>query len=465
MALDPLRRREYQDLFNSCETTPSKMADVQSIVGRISGKKDRYQAVEDKTQVPWFVVAVIHSLEGDLNFSTHLHNGDSLNQKTVHVPKGRPDGNPPFAWIDSAADALNFDGLTSRRNWTLAGSLDALEGFNGFGYRRPEINIPSPYLWSFSNHYSKGKFGSDGHFNRDLISEQCGAAVLLKLMVDAGHITFTGGMATDAPFGVKVTAADPNYPGHVVTENETDKVIVKTLQKRLDDVGCGPIEVDGVFGEQTKNATMLFQTRHTDVFGHDLEVDGEVGSLTWAALFGDSTVPEVLAHPSSDLLTEVIAFAATQVGVMEKPLGSNAGPEVEQYQASVALTRGDPWCAAFAYFCFAKASEKLGRGNPVIKTGGVLDHWDRARKKGIQTVLAADGKENPELVKPGMLFIMSTGGGNGHTGIVEKVIGGRLVTIEGNTSDAGSREGIGVFRRDARKIASINKGFIDYGSA
>jgi hypothetical protein len=60
---------------------------------------------------------------------------------------------------------------------------------------------------------------------------------------------------------------------------------------------------------------------------------------------------------------------------------------------------------------------------------------------------------------------MSTGGGNGHTGIVEKVIGGRRVTIEGNTSDAGSREGIDVFRRDAGKIASINKGFIDYGSA
>lgn len=220
--------------------------------------------------------------------------------------------------------------------WTLSKVLTALVTVG------PKSIFPHLIFGLFSNHYSKGKFGSDGHFNRDLISEQCGAAVLLKLMVDAGHITFTGGMATDAPFGVKVTAADANYPGHVVTENETDKVIVKTLQKRLDDVGCGPIEVDGVFGEQTKNATMLFQTRHTDVFGHDLEVDGEVGSLTWAALFGDSTVPEVLAHPSSDLLTEVIAFAATQVGVMEKPPGSNAGPEVEQYQASVALTRGDP---------------------------------------------------------------------------------------------------------------------------
>jgi lysozyme family protein len=465
MALDPQRRKEYQDLFNSCETTPSKTTDVQSIVGRILSKKDRYQAVEDKTGVPWFIVAVIHSLEGDLNFSTHLHNGDSLNQKTVHIPKGRPDGNPPFTWIDSAADALDFDGLTFKRNWALAGSLDALEGFNGVGYRRPDIDIPSPYLWSFSNHYTKGKFGSDGHFNKDLVSEQCGAAVLLKFMVDAGHMTFPSGMATDAPLGVKVTAADAVYPGHVVTENETNKDVVKTLQKRLNDLGCGPIDVDGVFGEQTKNATMLFQTRHTDVFGHDLEVDGEVGSLTWAALFGDSTVPEILAHPSSDLLTEVIAFAATQVGVMEKPPGSNAGPEVEQYQASVGLRKGDPWCAAFEFFCFAKASERLNRANPMIQTGGVLDHWDRARKKDIPVVLATDAKENPELVKPGMLFIMSTGGGNGHTGIVEKVIGGRLVTIEGNTSDGGSREGIGVFRRDARKIFSINKGFIDYGSA
>jgi lysozyme family protein len=465
MALDLQRRKEYQDLFESCEISQDKLADVQSIVGRILGKKDRYQKVEDQTRVPWSIVAVIHSLEGDLNFGTHLHNGDSLSQKTVHVPKGRPDGNPPFEWIDSAADALEFDGLTSNRNWTLAGSLDALEGFNGFGYRRSDIDIPSPYLWSFSNHYTKGKFGSDGHFNRDLVSEQCGAAPLLKFMVDAGHITFASGMATDAPLGVKVTAANAVYPGHVVTEDEMDKDIVKTLQKRLNDVGCGPIDVDGVFGEQTKNATMLFQTRHTDVFGHDLVVDGEVGSLTWAALFGDSTVPQTLSHPTSELLTELLAFAATQIGVMERPPGSNGGPEVEQYLNSVGLRKGDPWCVAFEFFCFNKASEKLQRSSPMIKTGSVLDHWDRARKKGIPVLLATDAVDNPELVRPGMLFVMSTGGGNGHTGIVEKVIGGRLVTIEGNTSEGGSREGIGVFRRDMRKIASINKGFIDYGSA
>jgi lysozyme family protein len=115
MALDPLRRKEYQDLFNSCETTPGKIADVQSIVGRILGKKDRYQAVEDKTQVPWFIAAVIHSLEGDLNFSTHLHNGDSLIQKTVHVPKGRPDGNPRIVTASWDETAKLWDASASLR--------------------------------------------------------------------------------------------------------------------------------------------------------------------------------------------------------------------------------------------------------------------------------------------------------------------------------------------------------------
>ena len=48
--------------------------------------------------------------------------------------------------------------------------------------------------------------------------------------------------------------------------------------------------------------------------------------------------------------------------------------------------------------------------------------------------------------------------------MVLEVANGRLVTVEGNTNDNGSREGIGVFRRDSRKISTINKGFIDYSA-
>jgi hypothetical protein len=49
----------------------------------------------------------------------------------------------------------------------------------------------------------------------------------------------------------------------------------------------------------------------------------------------------------------------------------------------------------------------------------------------------------------------------GHTGFVERVEGGHVHTIEGNTDASQGREGGGVYRL-ARRLASVNKGFIDY---
>ena len=57
-------------------------------------------------------LGIIHSLEAEFNFNTHLHNGDPLSAQTVHVPRGRPPtGNPPFQWLDSAIDALTMHDL------------------------------------------------------------------------------------------------------------------------------------------------------------------------------------------------------------------------------------------------------------------------------------------------------------------------------------------------------------------
>jgi len=44
----------------------------------------------------------------------------------------------------------------------------------------------------------------------------------------------------------------------------------------------------------------------------------------------------------------------------------------------------------------------------------------------------------------------------------DRSAGGLLTTIEGNTNNSGSREGIGVFRRKARTINSINEGYLEY---
>jgi hypothetical protein len=54
----------------------------------------------------------------------------------------------------------------------------------------------------------------------------------------------------------------------------------------------------------------------------------------------------------------------------------------------------------------------------------------------------------------GSIFIIDFGKGLGHTGFVVSVVGDVIHTIEGNTNDDGSREGIGVFAR-VRKTNTI----------
>ena len=166
------------------------------------------------------------------------------------------------------------------------------------------------------------------------------------------------------------------FPGHVIAAGDPDQASVLMIQKRLNQLGCGPIPEDGDFGAKTQAAVELFQIRSADHFGMPLHADGQVGPLTWASLFAMPVLPTV-ETASSPLLTGTLTFASSEVGVMEKPLGSNRGPRVDEYLRSVNIdptTGSFPWCAAFIYFCFQKAAAGLGVANPVIQTGGVLEH-------------------------------------------------------------------------------------------
>jgi hypothetical protein len=151
------------------------------------------------------------------------------------------------------------------------------------------------------------------------------------------------------------------------------------------------------------------------------------------------------------LKAEALKTAITQVGVEEKPKGSNSGKEVNEYLKSVGLNPGFSWCAAFVYWCFNKAALGLKISNPLIKTGGVLAHWNQADKKYRVTT-------SPE---PGDIFIMDFSKGLGHTGIVESVTASHINTIEGNASDNnGGREGY-IVTKKSRAKTSI-KGYLRY---
>jgi lysozyme family protein len=139
--------------------------------------------------VPWYFIACVHYLECSFSFKKHLHNGDPLTGYTVHVPAHRPKVGhaPPFTFEESAVDAIKLMKYDQVTNWSLPFILLKLEGYNGFGYNRKGIR--TPYLWSFSNHYTKGKYVKDGVYDANAISSQLGAAVILKRMEQRALIT------------------------------------------------------------------------------------------------------------------------------------------------------------------------------------------------------------------------------------------------------------------------------------
>ena len=262
-----------------------------------------------------------------------------------------------------------------------------------------------------------------------------------------------------------VPASTPvlSYPGRLIKEGELDSPVVQLIQERLNALGLGPLIEDGDFGENTEQAVMLFQARFTDLEGESLEVDGKIGSKTWGALFGRGSVPiePVRADGGTTLGQRAIEVARTQIGVREQPPGSNRGPEVDEYVRSVGLspTGAFPWCAAFIYWVYEQATKELGLSNPVPKTAGVLRLWNKAQ--GMATVIEANTAQ-PNLIEPGMVFCMDFGNGKGHTGLVARVEGDQVLTIEGNTNLGGSREGIGVFSRRRALHASKLLGYLKF---
>lgn len=179
---------EYAAWFAAAEIRPQHQESATWHLTMMRQSRGRYAALGKQAGVPWQFIAAVHGLEASFNFRAHLHNGDfPLTQRTRQVPPGRPRvWLPPSGWEASALDALRLMGFTGQSDWSLPRMLYRLEAYNGFGYRN--AGRVSPYLWSFSNLYSRGKFVADGKFDPNARSQQCGAAVMLKLLDLAGEL-------------------------------------------------------------------------------------------------------------------------------------------------------------------------------------------------------------------------------------------------------------------------------------
>lgn len=129
--------------------------------------------------------------------------------------------------------------------------------------------------------------------------------------------------------------------------------------------------------------------------------------------------------------------------------GANKGEVVEAFLRSQGGHGGQPWCVAFAAWCLETACKLHGIKVPIDANLSSSDLYRKAEKAG--------RIKQPGAARAGDLFVLK-GGPTGfkHTGLVagKLLANGKLPTIEGNTNDAGSAEGDGVYKKE-RNIATI----------
>ncbi len=172
----------HKNLLATVKKTKSTAWYEKSFVPKIVRYKDKYKAVEKNTGVPAAFIMCIHAREAapDIGpFQKYLGNGQSLNQKTTKVPKGR---GPFKTWEDGAIDAIRLMNLHHIEDWSLTQMCWQWERYNGLGYKNRGLN--TPYVWNFTNHYTKGHYVADGTFSSTSIDNNIGCYALYQLIIE-----------------------------------------------------------------------------------------------------------------------------------------------------------------------------------------------------------------------------------------------------------------------------------------
>lgn len=152
---------------------------------------------------------------------------------------------------------------------------------------------------------------------------------------------------------------------------------------------------------------------------------------------------------------DVIKVARREIGVTEYPPGSN-----KQKYGKAYGWNGVFWCAQFVWWCFYKA----GVSKFIAKSASAADIQDlTVKNKGGKWIMkknrsAAERKKYLAKAQPGDIVSFDFGAMDAvrdHTGIVESVSGNYVITIEGNTSKAGSQSNGGMVCRQRRLYSSI----------
>ena len=471
----------YADLWSnvSIEDEPT----VNAVADKIIANKDTYMKAQRASGIWWPVIAAIHNMESSLSFFRHLHNGDPLTGKTVNVPSGRPKtGSPPYTWEESAADALSMK-LTDEVDYldTPEEILWFCERYNGWGYQlgAGQNTTPakrSPYLWSKTNHWIKGKYVADGRFDANAGSSQVGVAAILKALEDKGSITFGTTVRPPADISSSPTAdgASLDDQDRPVLKRGDKGPWVGVAQHTL--AGCGfstpssPIRVDNDFGPKTEDGVKRFQKdvgfQETGIIDKDmwLAMDRHDKLPGWSPLviFPGGVQPSPVISPSPGgsqgyNRNEVVAFVERELA---RNLVWTKDGEARKYTKAFEPVFGRgrfPWCAATVHWCLNNFDGLGGCGLPIRVPGktytfALVEEWQRFMDQ-LGFYIDNNGTNRPI---PGDLVFFDWDQRNiheadndweDHIGFHLRMNGGLYVCAEGNSSNR-----TGIFERSAISI-------------
>lgn len=140
----------------------------------------------------------------------------------------------------------------------------------------------------------------------------------------------------------------------------------------------------------------------------------------------------------------VLQIATWQIGMAEVPSGSNRVKYNTEYYGKVVSGPAYPWCMVFVWWVFREAGFNL------FKTASCTAFVTQYKTKAPKQVINSD-------YKPGDIVFFDFSGKRfktEHVGIVDKVVGDTVFTIEGNTGTGNDANGGAVMYR-SRSVGLI----------
>ncbi|WP_084286812.1 C40 family peptidase [Pedobacter nyackensis] len=159
-----------------------------------------------------------------------------------------------------------------------------------------------------------------------------------------------------------------------------------------------------------------------------------LGFVSWGSMPGSNFInTNKYTYGKSKNGTAIVDIARKEIGVRES--AHNSGKRISEYLNYVGFKQAAPWCAGFVSWCH----KEIGLAEPRSAWSPALFPLSRMARDGL----------------PGMVIgiYFPSLGRIGHVGLIERVQGSLIFSIEGNTNVAGSREGDAVMRKIRHKRA------------